>query len=229
MAGGALSPEVFIGAEGINSVVGEPLQVEAGKNLRLRLVRIACCTFAEEVDANVRWDVEPLAGITIDEESGVLSVGTEVEDGTRIEVRASSLMGLRTIQEEVTVFSRDSNPLIGTWQEVGQIGCESGDEMRVEMPIRELIFSSDGSLRVTWNPFEAYVDYAGQYRLLGDGGIRIAPRRINYLPPDFEGEGDFQIDEEGRLILEGVWLGRPAGFAAGQSSHARCGHIFASR
>lgn len=224
-----MAPDVFIGAEGVQSHIGEPLQVEAGEGLKLRLARVECCVYTAEVPAPVSWATEPQDGVSLDRASGLLDVSPGVADGTVIPVRALAWGGLRRFEATVEVFKLDRNPLVGTWRETGQIACESGEELPAEQPIEELIFSADGSLRVTWRPFEAYVDYAGNYQLLPENRLHIAPRRVNYLPSDFDGEGIYRVDEEDKLWLEDIWLGSPQVPVASTASTESCGHVFDRR
>ena len=39
--------------------------------------------------------------------------------------------------------------------------------------------------------------------------IVLRPEGGNHLPADFDGEGTFDVDRDGGLILRGVWLGTP--------------------
>lgn len=42
---GSSSPDLFIGTEGVDCAIGEPLQVQAGETLQMRLAHIACWFF----------------------------------------------------------------------------------------------------------------------------------------------------------------------------------------
>jgi hypothetical protein len=44
----------------------------------------------------------------------------------------------------------------------------------------------------------------------------------NYIPDDFDGSGTFKIEEDGSLILQGLWLGSYMESA----EPAGCGHHF---
>jgi hypothetical protein len=92
-----------------------------------------------------------------------------------------------------------------------------------EEPIGELQFRADGTLSVTWMPFEVYRDYWGSYQYDSKGGtLDLAIEGGNYVPEDVDGSGSFAIDEDGRLVLKDMWLGTWMRSTGG----ANCGHIF---
>jgi len=214
--------DAFIAAEGIESSRGESLQVAAGGQLQLRLGRIECCVFTEPIEANLRWSADEITGVDLETGSGLLTVAATVADGTRINVEASTLLGTQTFEEEVVVYQPEQDLLVGTWREVGQLSCQDGGELPVQYPIREFVLQADGSFQVTWFPFEAYVDYVGDYTAGEDGSIEFGPRERNYLPDSIDGAGQYQVDDGGRLTLTDIWLGGPPN----ESVEVRCGHIF---
>lgn len=212
--------EISIIIAGGGPVSGGRLQVEAGGELQLALARWQCCVFWDEVETNALWSVQPRQGASIDPVSGLLHIDGGTPNGTTYTVTASISGGRQTFESQVTVFNTGDNPLVGVWREVAQIDCDTGQEKLVEEPIEELIFFADGSLTVTWFPFEAYVDYGGTYTAMG-GTLVIEPRYVNYLPDNLDGTGNYRIDEQGRLILDKLWLGSRSPQAA-----TGCGHIF---
>ncbi|KAA3643798.1 MAG: hypothetical protein DWQ07_16920 [Chloroflexi bacterium] len=210
------------------SIDGPPvsghLQIEAGGQLELRLARLVCCVFFESVEANVAWSlVDEPQDAEIDPQSGLLTVGEGVTNGSTFTVIASVASGQQVFEEQVTVFVLDENPLVGIWTETAQLACEVYEEITVEDPIGELIFSADGSMSVTWQPFEAYIDYVGEYKLGEQGAITFNPRSVNYQPGNMDNAGTYLIDEQGRLVLRDIWLGVPPYSSA---ATINCGHIF---
>jgi len=200
------------------------LQIEAGSQLELRLARLTCCVFFETVEASTTWSLagEP-QGAEIDPQNGLLTVDEGVTSGSAFTVIASVASGRQVFEEQVTVFVLDENSLVGIWRETAQLSCEAYEEVSVEEPIGELIFSADGSMSVTWQPFEAYIDYVGEYRVDGQGELTINARAINYQPANMDSTGAYVFDDQGRLVLRDIWLGVPP-----YSSNANilCGHIF---
>jgi hypothetical protein len=218
----SLPEDAFIAAEGIEASRGEILQVAAGEQLQLRLGQVQCCVFTEPIDARLRWSIEEQEGVSINSMTGLMKVDLSVPDGTRVNVNASTFLGAQEFEGEIVVYQPESNRLVGTWREVGQISCQGGSELPVETPIREFVLQADGSFQVTWFPFEAYVDYVGEYQASDGGAFQLEPREVNYLPRVMDVDGLYHFDDSNRLVLTNLWLGSPPG----ESSQTRCGHIF---
>ncbi|KAA3643399.1 MAG: hypothetical protein DWQ07_23080 [Chloroflexi bacterium] len=202
------------------------LQIEAGGQLELRLATLECCVFWETVEASADWSLaDAPKGVEIDTQTGLLTADDEVGNGATFTVQASVSSGQQVFEEKVTVYSLDGNPLVGIWTEKAQQTCDTYDETSVEEPIGELIFSADGSLSVTWRPFEAYIDYVGEYSFDTET-IKIQADGVNYLPENIDGTGTYLIDDQGRLILSDIWLGSPP---FGSATTPLCGHIFTKK
>jgi len=106
------------------------------------------------------------------------------------------------------VFDRKENPLVGNWHQEGSLTCAGEKLPIVTEPIRELVITADGGFRITWHPFESYVDYWGRYEHdTSTGTIRMKVDSGNFLPSDFRGIGRFSVDIHGVLTLDHVWLG----------------------
>ncbi|MFC2172281.1 hypothetical protein ACFLU6_06575 [Acidobacteriota bacterium] len=115
------------------------------------------------------------------------------------------------------------SPLVGTWREVGQYRCGSGEEIVPLDPILELVFEDDGTFSVTWLPFEYYKDYWGNFSLNPDQStLNLSISYGNFVPGDFDGVGFYSIDTQGNLILNDLWLGKKE-----QNLETHCGHRFA--
>jgi hypothetical protein len=113
------------------------------------------------------------------------------------------------------------------WVEVGRILCISRSEQSaLSNPINELIFDGAG-FKVTWTPFERYVDYWGQYvaTVSGAGGtIRLTAEDGNYIPESLDLDGWFvRCGDE--LVLNDVWLGYGRDESPGTPG-VFCGHRF---
>jgi len=116
-----------------------------------------------------------------------------------------------------------AGPLGAVWREEVQFACGSGAEITPADPIGELLFLADGTLAVTWVPFEVYHDYFATYTAdLDTQTLHFQVSRGNYIPPDVDGEGHIAFDAQGRLLLTDLWLGSPKTTAGSVG----CGHRF---
>lgn len=202
------------------------LQVEAGSQLELRLATLECCVFWETVEASAAWSLANAPeGVEIDSQTGLLTVADEVDNGTIFTVIAAVASGQQVFEEMVTVYALAGNPLVGIWTEQAQLSCDNYAEVPAQEPIGELIFSADGGMSVTWRPFEAYIDYVGEYSYNAES-LNILADKVNYLPETIDGTGSYLIDEQGRLNLRDIWLGTPP---FGPTTAPLCGHIFTKK
>jgi hypothetical protein len=171
------------------------------------------------------WSVRPEAGARIDPERGWLSIDRGTPGGSQFTVEAVVEGGDRTVTADVHVYTPESNPFVGYWQETAQLTCDSGTEVSSNSPIEELVFAADGSFAVTWLPFESYVDYWGDYTFnLAAGTLELVITGGNQLPEDVDGRGHYAVDANGNLVLTDMWLGTSAVADGGTSN---CGHRFA--
>jgi hypothetical protein len=184
---------------------------------------VECCYVFEPVDACVAWSAEPAHGATIDPETGVFQVEPSTPSGEVFTVTANVENGRRLVSVEVYVYTPEGNPLVGLWREEAQLKCDTSEEVVPEERIGELRFDAGGNFSVTWMPFEIYRDYWGSYQFDGElGTLDLSVEGGNYVPEDVDGSGSYLIDEQGRLVLEGIWLGTPHG----GSGLVHCGHRF---
>ncbi len=129
--------------------------------------------------------------------------------------------GRQIVKSSFEIYREDFNPLVGTWQEVSQISCETGDFIDPIKNIEEVTFKAGGSFVITKQPFELYFDYAGTYSFnLTENTIEFLETGGNRSPSNFDGQGFFRIDDEGALILDEIWLGLPDEAVP----RMRCGH-----
>jgi hypothetical protein len=176
------------------------------------------------VPAPATWSVAPTAGSRIDAADGLLTIDPATASGSVFTVRAEVEGGRHVVEKQVYVYTPEANPLVGFWQEVAQLSCDTGAEVAPALPIEELVFGSDGTFTVTWTPFESYVDYWGTYSFdLSQGTLELTVTGGNTIPPDVDGHGQFMVDASGRLILTDLWLGA----SRQESGPPNCGHRFA--
>jgi hypothetical protein len=171
------------------------------------------------------WSVRPEAGARIDPERGWLNIDPNTPGGSQFTVEAVVEGRDQTVTTDVYVYTPESNPFVGYWQETAQLTCDKGTEVSSDPLIEELVFAADGSFAVTWMPFESYVDYWGEYTYnLADGTLELAITGGNQQPDDVDGSGHYALDAIGNLVLTDMWLGTSA-FAEGGTPN--CGHRFA--
>jgi hypothetical protein len=178
------------------------------------------------VDLCESWLVEPAdVGVTIDE-AGVLAVDPATPDGTEVVVTALLPDGAVPDQTGVTlsvgliVYEPELRPWVGWWREESQIDCVTGEEYAPVLPLEEIRIKANGSMAVTWLPFELYVDWWAESSWdLSQGTVSLMPTGGNYVPTDIDGEGTSTLDGE-TLVLTDVWLGSPQD----TTTPAGCGH-----
>lgn len=206
-------------AFGLDSIV----EMTPGTSRTFELGLFECCYYIEPIDACATFSVSPAgAGARIDPDSGLLELDSDVPDGTRFTVIADVEDGRATVTESVYVYAPARNPLRGYRSEVMQIPCDGSDERPPIFPIRELVFHTYGVFEVTWEPFELYVDYWGNYVFdLDTGALSMTITGGNYVPTDFDGDG-YVTFEGDQIVLHDIWLGSPRdGYNPGA-----CGHRF---
>jgi hypothetical protein len=159
-------------------------------------------------------------GATVDPATGTVSVDAGTASGTEFVVTADVESGRKQITADVFVYVQAEMPWRGVWREQAQYACGSGAEVAPEETLNEISFWADGTIWVTWLPFEVYVDYWGTHAFdTGAGTLAITATGGNYVPTDIDGTGTFHFDGA-NLILEDMWLGSPQG----STMPARCGH-----
>ena len=197
--------------------------ISPGTSRTMQVGVMECCYVFKPIETNVRWSVTPEEGASIDPKTGEFYVEPDTEHGQVYEITASVQGGRKIITSQAFVVRKEANPLIGYWKEQSQFTCDGFSEVPPEEPIREFQFKADGKFYVTWMPFEVYHDYWGTYTYdLNEGKLELVMEDGNYLPEDFSGNGQFSITDEGGLVLENIWLGKPHE----SEKEANCGHIF---
>jgi hypothetical protein len=204
--------------------IGGRMEVRPGERWQLVLGAVECCYVFMPGEMDAIWTVSPIEGVTVDD-GGLLTIGEEVPDGTVLTVTANRDPAGSSASLQVHVYTPEEQPLVGLWHEEAQIACGSGEEITPETKIGELRFSADGTFSVTWHPFEIFVDYWGTYEADRETGELTITMQSSMSPPpeDFNGEGTFEVRDDGSLGLEGIWLGSPPG---SERIRPGCGHVF---
>ena len=201
----------------------QTVEMHPGETRTFSLGVLECCYMLEPVEACATWSVDPPKGVSIGADTGLFALDAQTPSGSVFTVSADVEEGRRVVSIEVHVFTPEDNPLVGTWREEAQFACETREEIVPDELIGELRFRADGTFGVTWAPFEVYVDYWGAYTYdSAEGNLDLVITGGNYVPDDMDGTGSFSIDEDGRLILDDIWLGSPTG----ATGSANCGHRF---
>ena len=197
--------------------------VPVGGSLQVTLGQLAAGP-PQPIDACVQWSVAPADGASIDGD-GLLTVDEGAAEGTVYTVTADVEDGRRILTVDVTAYVPIEASIVGYWTEVSQIPCMGPpDPVTPESIIYELQFVDTGEFRVTWQPFELYVDYWGTWTYdEGTGALSMSVSGGNYEPPDLDLDGTATVDAgTGQLTLTDMWLGTPQRGVA----PAQCGHVF---
>ena len=204
---------------GDNLVLISPNDLQPGESAQILLAAPQCirCAPLLAVDSPVAWSVEPVAGASIDAETGLLVIDAATATGSVIgsvfTVTADVGEGQYSVSAEVNVYSAEANPLAGVWMEQ-----QTGN-------INQLLLTAAGEFAVTVNPFEHYQDYWGTYTFdLNTAAIELTATGANQAAPDFQGTGTFAIDGSGVLSIIGICLGRWEDTT--RSLAMNCGHEF---
>lgn len=142
------------------------------------------------------WSIEGPATLAADHRS--LTIRADAPPGSEIVLRFR-VRG-EPVVARLSVVARDAVVLTGRRSQQAAEGCEAME------PVRELEFSPD-RFAVTFMPFESYKDYWGTYSFEPlSGALRLTVTGGNSIPPGLDLEGHARI-ENGRLVLEGMFLG----------------------
>ncbi|MFO0632605.1 MAG: hypothetical protein U0168_07135 [Nannocystaceae bacterium] len=196
-------------------------QVAVGADTPLSLATLYT-GFPDPVMACARWSIAPTEGASIDTD-GVLRVDADTPVGTVYTVTADIEDGRRIVTKDVTTYVPLQQAIVRTWTEVSQLPCDGGDPFTPRALILELVFFDNGEAWVTWTPFETYVDYSASFTWDADSSaLSLTVEGGAYVPADVDGEGTAHIDDNGRLVLQDMFLGS----AQGSATPPSCGHVF---
>jgi hypothetical protein len=182
---------------------------------------------------HVNWSIQPsTAGVSVSAE-GTVSVSATAPPG---KYKIVAHAGSESRSCDFLVYAPQAVPLKGEWTEKVEISCDRHEIVPKE-PMRELVFFADGSFSATWFPFEIRKDYWGTYTYeVKTKKLVLRVDGHNYSPPDISPDGRARIDERGRLVMTGMWLGTPfnqsmsrGGLSTGGAPKAFCGYVFVRR
>jgi len=146
-------------------------------------------------DMQPEWQVRPETGISIDRKGKVLVVDHDVSDGTMYTISAKTSKKATIKDNTIFVYRKDAIPFAGHWKE------EGGN-------ISEFIIHPDRSFSLTIIPFETYKDYWGHVSFDPDRKtIAFIIEGGNKNPADADLQGMFRLEEDGSLVLEGIYFG----------------------
>jgi hypothetical protein len=177
--------------------------------------------YPQDIETCVTWSVTPDTFAMISD-VGVVLVADDAPIGAQIVVTANIEDGRSILELDMMVYEPMETPILGFWSEQQRMSCEGGT-YHPPSPVGELVFFDNGEFRVTWTPFEAYVDYYGVYTHAPDSGaLTMTIIGGNFTPLDYDGAGAAFVDEDGTLELTGMFLGT----RAGDEPMVACGHQF---
>lgn len=200
--------------------------VARGQGRQLRLAT-APAGVTEVVEACVVWSIAPgedgtTVGATIGA-TGYLSVDDDAEIGATFVVTADVEDGRRVLELDVMIYEPVASPILGVWAEALRLACDGGGPFAPSNPVGELVFLDNSDFRVTWTPFEAYVDYWGSFvHDPASGALTLSVTGGNATPSDLDGVGFATVSGAGVLELREMFLGS----APGRTPSPGCGHRF---
>ena len=184
------------------------VQLRPGESYQFRLAVLSTYMPSKEVQACATWKVEPEGkGASIDPQ-GLLKIDAQTPAGSKFTVTADIEKGRAARQMPVYIYTEKSQPLVGMWEQKSQFDCDTGKEIPMTEPIRELEFRAKGWFSVTWTPFEVYRDYWGNYTAdIRGGKLDLSIEHGNFVPPDFRGRGAFKLTGANTLETTGIYFG----------------------
>lgn len=184
--------------------------LQPGQSKPFSIVRWECCWLPVEATATpcVQWSVEPAEAGTIDD-NGNFQLSTEAQPGDKIIIKAT--FPDLVLTASVGVFTPESNPLVSlySWVEKAALPCDPEEE-NIPGEFQELIFNADGTFKLTWYPFEIYVDYWGTYTYdPASGALSMQIVGGNFVPENTDLEGTVEVQDDGTIRLDSIYFGVP--------------------
>ncbi len=205
----------------------DDVQLQPGQSRQFQLIIPVGYAPDIKVPACVDWELKPAGkGATIDQ-TGLLSIDSKTPAGSKFTVIAHIENGRAERGATILIYAPQSQPLVGLWKQTDQFDCGSGEGIHAQ-PIGELEFRASGWFSVTWEPFETYRDYVGEYS--SDNTKQTVSLKIgggNFVPKDFHGDGAYKVVDENTLELDGLYLGSREKNAESVLSHVSdCRYLF---
>lgn len=143
------------------------------------------------------WTISGPATLAPDRRS--ITIAPDAPAGA--EVKLSYMSGSERVGRTFRVVGRDAVVLTGARRQSAVEGCNP------PVPVGELEFGAENRFSVTFQPFESYKDYWGTYSFdSATGRLVMTVEGGNFVPRTLDLEGTARI-ENGRLILDGMYLG----------------------
>jgi hypothetical protein len=117
-----------------NAQIGpdSPIEVAAGTTYAAQVMYPVPDGPLFPLKAGVAWSIAPaVKGISIEPQSGKITVAATVAHGTTTTIHANVAEGRRKLQAALHVFRPDENPLIGTWKIDARIACGEANALKV--------------------------------------------------------------------------------------------------
>lgn len=157
------------------------------------------------------WRIEPAQYATVDPQ-GLVQISDSAPDGAAVTLNA--LVGPKEVRGALRVMDMKRKQVVGTWRQISETPCESGEERVPADPVREFKLDGSGHFSVTTTPFEAYKDYWGTYAYdAASGAIRFAVESGNKVPKGVKLSG-WAASGNGLLDLKDISLWPPKDGAA---------------
>jgi len=149
------------------------------------------------------WKILPEGAARLSPDRTELIIGADAPAGQKLLVTAEAPGGFT--HTESLLVGREEVVLTGHWVQA-EVDCPAGPGPRET--IRELEFDNEGRFSVTWYPFKNNKDYWGDARFDAAGKtLSLTVTGGNNRQPDLLLSGPAEIDRDGRLVLDGFYLG----------------------
>jgi hypothetical protein len=200
------------------------VSLKPGEMQLFQIVRWACCVFGVPASSApcVQWSVEPTEFGTISAD-GVLVVGADAAPG-QLGTVVASVSDTCFYRATVTVYTLETNPLVGSWHEQAALSCCGMSDTPTDL-FNELAFEADGRFSFTWYPFEIYRDYWGVYQF--DAMTKRLTMRIcsgGFVPEVTDLSGSTIVRDDGAIELSNMFFGALPG---PEQDRRACGYIIA--
>ena len=159
---------------------------------------------SEPLDCTSEWKVSDPALGRISDDLRTVTIAEDARPGAELVI--SYLAGGKPVKRSVRIVGKDEKVLTGIR------GQRSVEACGIHAKIGEIEFTESGHFSVTYNPFETYRDYWGTYSFdAATGALAMKVTGGNYQPDGLDLEGTVRFEPDGRLVLDGVYLGQPPG------------------
>lgn len=201
---GAVAALVQVPAEaGCGSVLGAPHALELspvaarqGTMLKMSLRRLGDYGFSPvPFNCASDWQVRPPEHASVDPIAGTLSIQKSAPRGAIINI--SYVAAARTWETQVKIVGHDETVVFGKWSERVEGNCA------VSHLIKEFELLPSGTFSVTYEPFETYRDFWGEYVFEQDtGALRMTVTGGNRRPTASSLTAHARLSASGALVID---------------------------